>query len=357
MSSDNPILEAVKAGNAPKMVKLAAAKGALPLPADAMLELQAILAGDTDTQVQQAARGSLQGYQDADVIAVLEHKDVAPSLLHFCAGFYNSRVHVLEKIVTNPATENRTFVLVAPVLPRELIDLVITNQVRLIEAPEILYGLRQNGNLTPGNLQRLAEIEVEFLRGVPSSPAAPATAVAEAAYAMEAPPPSGLTEEEEERATVPSPEALEFIEETAQGDSDKATTLQKLASLPVSGKIKAALLGNREVRSLLIRDSNRLVSVSVLCSPKITDTEIELFSQLRNVSDDVLRRIGANREWTQNYKVAANLIRNPRAPLTIVLRLMPRMNLSDLKKLEKDKSIPDAVRQSAKRLSDQRQGE
>ena len=72
--------------------------------------------------------------------------------------------------------------------------------------------------------------------------------------------------------------------------------------------------GSREMRAILVRDPNKLISVSVLSSPKLTENEVEAFSRMANVSDDVLRMIGKNRAWTKNYSVIVGLTKNPKTP-------------------------------------------
>ena len=96
-------------------------------------------------------------------------------------------------------------------------------------------------------------------------------------------------------------------------------------------RLKIALKGTREQRSVLVRDPNRVVSAAVLSSPKLTDTEVESFARMGNVSEDVLRTIGMTRAWTQNYCVASALIRNAKTPLAISMSLLPRLNERDMK--------------------------
>ena len=43
---------------------------------------------------------------------------------------------------------------------------------------------------------------------------------------------------------------------------------------------------------MLVRDRNRLVASAVLSSPKLTESEVEAFTKMGNVSEDVLRVIG-----------------------------------------------------------------
>ena len=67
---------------------------------------------------------------------------------------------------------------------------------------------------------------------------------------------------------------------------------------------KLATKGTREQRAQLIRDSNRMVAVAVLSSPKVNEAEVEAFAKMANVSEEVLRIISANRSWMKHYGVA-----------------------------------------------------
>ena len=114
--------------------------------------------------------------------------------------------------------------------------------------------------------------------------------------------------------TEPTPE----IETGGKGESDEQRRVsinQQLAVMSFTDRLKAASKGSREMRSILIRDPNKLISSSVLSSPKVTDQEIENFSRMANVSEDVLRIIGSNRAWTKNYGVAVGLTKNPKTPV------------------------------------------
>jgi hypothetical protein len=122
-----------------------------------------------------------------------------------------------------------------------------------------------------------------------------------------------------------------------------------LASLPVPERIRIATHGRREQRAVLVRDPNRLVSSAVLASPKLTETEIEHFARMQNVSDEVLRLIGTNRTWTKSYAVVAALVRNPRTPPAVSLALLPRLQERDVKGLTIDRNVPESVRISARK--------
>ena len=122
-----------------------------------------------------------------------------------------------------------------------------------------------------------------------------------------------------------------------------------LTSLPVPDKIKIATLGRREQRSILVRDPNRIVSTAVLASPKLTDTEVENFARMQNVSEEVLRIIGTSRAWTKKYSVIAALVKNPRTPPAVSLPLMMRLVERDVKGLSVDRNVPESVRLAARK--------
>ena len=97
--------------------------------------------------------------------------------------------------------------------------------------------------------------------------------------------------------------------------------------MTVVEKIKAALTGNLETRSLLIRDSNKIISRAVLQSPKISETEAESYAAAKNVSEEVLRLISLNRRFMKSYVVMRALVNNPRAPIDVSLPLLRRLTI------------------------------
>ena len=108
--------------------------------------------------------------------------------------------------------------------------------------------------------------------------------------------------------------------------------------------------GTREQRAQLIRDSNRIVATAVLTSPKLTESEVEAFAKMGNVSEDVLRIIGTNRAWLKNYGIVLAVTRNPKTPPGISMQLMHRLTEKDIKMLTTDRNVPEALRLAARRI-------
>jgi hypothetical protein len=140
--------------------------------------------------------------------------------------------------------------------------------------------------------------------------------------------------------------------ESGKGESDEQRRLsvnQQLATMSFTERLKAAAKGSREMRAILIRDANKLICATVLSSPKVTTQEVEGFSRMTNVAEEVLRIIASNRAWMKNYGVAVGLTKNPKTPLTMSLKLLGRLNDRDLQKLSMDRNVPEQLRVAARR--------
>ena len=146
------------------------------------------------------------------------------------------------------------------------------------------------------------------------------------------------------------PEAATDDDATDDGVPDGAPTDPRLVStLPIADRLKLASKGTREQRGQLIRDSNRIVATAVLTSPKLTESEVEAFAKMGNVSEDVLRIIGTNRAWLKNYGIVHAVTRNPKTPPAISMQLMHRLTEKDIKMLTTDRNVPEALRLAARR--------
>jgi hypothetical protein len=118
----------------------------------------------------------------------------------------------------------------------------------------------------------------------------------------------------------------------------------------VGERIKLAVRGNREERMVLIRDRSKLVSMAVLASPKVNESEMECFAAMKNIQETVLRGIAANRKNIKNYGVVRALVTNPKAPLDVALPLLQYLLIKDLRSLAINKNVNETVRKMAMRL-------
>lgn len=138
-----------------------------------------------------------------------------------------------------------------------------------------------------------------------------------------------------------------LMRQAEKKSTERISVLQKIAKLTVGQRVQLAMKGNKEERSILIRDGSKLVSSAVLVSPKVTDAEIETFAGLKNVQEQVLRDIARAPKYKKNYLIIKALSNNPRTPMDISLTLMGNLLVNDLKTLSMNKNVPETVRKLA----------
>ncbi len=134
----------------------------------------------------------------------------------------------------------------------------------------------------------------------------------------------------------------------------RENTVQKINHLDVKGRIQLAMKGNKEERSILIRDGTKVVALAVLDAPKISDGEVEKFALQKNVLEAVLRQIPLKRRFMKNYIVVRNLVSNPRTPLDLGLGLMKHLQTQDLKNVSANKEVSETVRKLAMKMYKQK---
>jgi hypothetical protein len=344
----NPLVEQFRRGGVARDLRLMAAQGALPLiPAD-HIELVHLLLADPDEAVRITASTTLGALQLEELLPIARDRGTPGPILGYLLE-RRTDPGLREALLQNPATPDEAIEAEAAALPAEIAELVVINQVRLLRRTSLLTALEANQGLNRDQLRRLRELREEFKIGQPEvapAPAAPPPAPPEPVVAPPPPP-----EEPEEPGPQTEQEAVaQLLSPEEQADQEKLSTLQRLYKLNTAEKLIRALKGNREERAILVRERNRLVSMAVLGSPKITESEIESFAGLKNVSDEVLRAIGNHREWTKKYSVVTSLVRNPRTPVGVAIGLVSRLNPRDLKGLSVDRNVSEVVRKAAQRF-------
>jgi len=149
---------------------------------------------------------------------------------------------------------------------------------------------------------------------------------------------------------VPVKTQKEIVKVKKPPEERTQSILLRIQKLSVSERIHLALRGGKEIRTILLRDSNKEVALTVLDNPKVTDTEIELIAKSRSIADEALRKITKKREWMKNYGVIMSLVTNPKTPPGIAIHLVSELKTRDLAILEKNKNVVEGVRATAKKL-------
>jgi hypothetical protein len=331
--ADNPLIAQVLSGESFELQVLAA-QGILPLSAEELIPLQVRLAGSSDELVAQYARTALAQVEPHLAAAFLAGEADAAALEYFAAGHEDPLV--VETILRRRDTPRVLLAALAARLPADLQEILLLRQDAIVEAPAILDALETNPRLSIYSRRRILEYREHLL---------PRDRVAAQVEAL------GLAAE----AELDQEDLLEIARVQAlppEGEVDERTGLSEgqIRALPVPTRMKLTRGASRTLRNILLKDSNAMVAVSVLANSALSEDEVEQVASSRSVVDEVLAYISRKREWAAHYNCAHNLVRNPRTPVGVSVRLVSRLSVKDLKNLARDRNVPDAVRSTADRL-------
>lgn len=337
MTETNPLVRQILEGGAPEL-RLLAAQGILPLPADELIPLQVILTSDADPMVAQYAREALQAV-DARLASAFLAAEAPPEVLRWFAHAH-ADPSLVETVLRRRDVPLDLLEEVAGSLGPELQEVLLLRQDAIVDRPAILDRLEANERLSSFARRRIAEYRQHLLPRELS--AEPEQSTFDAATIRVA---------ELDAADL---EAIERVraEVAPTGEVDDRTGLSEaqIRSLPVPVRIKLCRGASRALRQILIRDSNRLVSLGVLANAAFSEDEVEQVASNRSMDEEVLGTIARRREWISRYGVCKALVQNPRTPVGISVRLVARLSVRDLKTLRRDKNVPEPVRSAADRL-------
>jgi hypothetical protein len=165
-----------------------------------------------------------------------------------------------------------------------------------------------------------------------------------------------LTASEEIRSFISGTRVMDVVMgegDAAQGAATAKKSLnltQQINRMNPSQKIKLAFAGNKEARGMLIKESNKMISLGVLENPRLTVGEVEFFAKSQNLGEDIMRKIATNSEWSKKYSISQALVFNPKTPPGLAVGFVSRLRDQELNLLERNKNVSEAVRAAARGL-------
>jgi hypothetical protein len=383
------MVDLIRNSQVPSNLMQSAARGALSVPPAETIEILVHLALHNKLFNEQA-RLTLAGWDEKASLAAAADPKTSAEVLGYLVSPENLRTFLLPALAENPSVEEESLDVVAVSGSRSVVDGLFKSQ-RVMSSSRLLQALQSNANLRPNELgeiaSKLAALETRRAgdqdateTGVPDEiiestvtkylEENAAELAAEKDKAFE---PLGTLHEdaggeaarsaaakaEAEKAAAPSaaksaPAAHAKKHAIHAHEDRRDSTLQKISKLDIKGRIALAMRGSKEDRSILIRDSTKLVPLAVLDSPKVSETEVEAFALQKNVLEAVLRAIPMRRKFAKNYNIMRNLVFNPRTPLDLSLGLLKNLLVHDLRNLSGNKEVSDTIRKLALRMFKQK---
>lgn len=145
-------------------------------------------------------------------------------------------------------------------------------------------------------------------------------------------------------------------EDKGEAAPEKGVALSNLIrEMSIPQKIKLAMFGNLTARTILLRDTNKLVPFFVLENPRLTDNEVLDIAHNNQLDEGILRAVGNNLQWMKTYAVKQALVTNAKTPIDVTLKWLKFIKEKDLGRLAKSKNVPQVVSTQARKLIEKRQ--
>jgi hypothetical protein len=325
------LLDQVRSGN--RQLQTLAAEGLLPVSFEDLVPLQVHLARGEDHEVAERAARSLANLDPRLAVSFLAAGADTDVLAYFAERL--DHPVLVEAILRRRDVPRALLVELAPRLSVDLQEILLLRQDAIVEEPTILDALAANPQISPYTQRRIGEYREHLL---PRERSAPAELAIDEEEEMD---------EAEFAAAVAAVRAVPAV-----GEVDEVTRLSEgqIRMLPLPARMKLTRGASRSLRNLLVRDPNARVAISTLANNAVSDQEVEAVARNRSIVEDVLIYISRRREWSGKAPILRALAQNPRTPVGISIRIVPKLSVRDLKDLARDKNIPDAVRSLALRL-------
>jgi hypothetical protein len=330
-------LEKFTSPQTPKETRLAAAKAAFPMDPKDMVTLLSILSGDSDHDVSEAAKKSLEGIPSHLLLTLLDG-DLNPAVIKPITNIHQRDEAILVMVALNRNTDDETMTFLASNGPENVANIIAENQTRLTHNPSLLNALKTNPSVGKSVVDRVEAFLVSIGRLAPKTEDVPNPAETES---------PGIRETDKETSAI---DADLKTEKEAVTEAEKESFYKKVQRMNVSERIKLALLGNKEARDILLKDSNKLISSTVLKNPRITEDEVVKVVNSRSISDDILRQVANNKEWLKKYPVKLGMVNNPKTPLAVAMRLINQLHEKDIQHIAKSKNVSSALSAAAKKM-------
>lgn len=362
--------------DSPPQMKMMAARGMVPAPPAQMVQVLYQL--HFDGAMKEMATKAAAEMPPNVLLPALQQEQ--PAVVLDWLAEIRKEPQVQEAIVLNKWADDATVYALASQVEANLCDIIANNQVRVLRTPAIIEALYKNPNTKMSTVDKLVDlaerngVDLSGLGGLVDAIRAGITAeeggLDDEAFR------SLMTEEsrkvssedrdlaklEDQGLTRKQREALErelagdlAEEEDEEAPRKRAGNLyQQIGEMNTAQKVRLATVGSREAIMILIRDTNKLIHMAAVKSPRLRIGDVRRLSANKSLPEGVIKYIAMNRDWTRNYDVMVNLTMNPKTPLSDVMSFMNHLRPKELRDLTRSRNVSQQVSRMAKQLLQKR---
>lgn len=135
-----------------------------------------------------------------------------------------------------------------------------------------------------------------------------------------------------------------------EGEVLGSSPMHRIQAMNPNERMRLALKGGRTERRILLRDTSPRVLMALLGNPRIESEDVLRIVKSTHANGAILKRVAADRRWSQNAEIRNAVVRNPKTPTPLALRLLETLRTTDLQVLAKAGQTKEALRRAAVKL-------
>lgn len=305
-------------------VRLAAARGALPMSGPNLVTVLFVFYNGENQELKDEALSTLQTLPAQILLAALGQPELHPAIIDLVVRLRYRDAVVMEAAMAHRMIGIKSLIFLAENSGGEVLDRLSHHDELLLRTDALRLALINNPEADKVTKLRLGWVEEQ----------------------AEAPPENEVDGAETQQ---PIAENVDQAETEEQGEEDLSKQ-QQLQEMAVAEKIKMALTGDKEWRTLLLREANKQVNTAALKNPRITEGEVVAVAKNRSSNEEQIRLILLNRDWVKLYEIKKALVAHPRTPLQTAIRYMSFLSERDLKDLSRSRNVTQAITNNARRM-------
>ena len=307
-------------------VRLAAARGALPMSGHNLVTVLFVFYHGENQELKEEALGTFQTLPAQILLAALSQEELHPSIIDLIVKLRYQDTVVMRSALSHRMIGIKSLLFLAENSSGDILDMLSHNDEILRKTDVLRTTIINNIHADKVMKLRLGWVEP-----------------------ISEPEPEPVTEAQSEAQTSVAEDDPDSVDDE-ELEEESLSKYQQIQEMLVADKIKMALTGDKEWRTLLIRESNKQVNTAVLRNPRISEGEVLTIAKNRSSSDELIRIILLNRDWVKLYDMKKALIIHPRTPLQAAMRFMTFLSEKDIKELAKSRDVGQAIVNNARRM-------
>jgi hypothetical protein len=139
-------------------------------------------------------------------------------------------------------------------------------------------------------------------------------------------------------------------EAPAEGEVAGVSPIFRVKQMDPGSRARLALTADRGERKILCRDTVPQVLLNLLGNPRIEAGDVLQIVKSTYANAGLLQRVASDRRWTGNSEIVTAVVRNPKTPTPMAIKLLELVSTPELRKMAKIGALREDVRRAAFRV-------